>query len=200
MKDRFERECASCKTATMAINSTKHINRTKTISSVEDLVNALHQSKKEKFGEIITRLDVLKLDVDELSTWSKDCYTRNCLECNDDFELILICWEEGQVTPIHDHGGEECWVKIIQGEFKETIYESNESGEPTEIKTNIGGPGGISYMVDFMGCHSLENVSNGRALTIHLYAKPIASCNIYNNEDGQFEPKVMEYDTVKCLV
>ena len=60
----------------MAINSTKHINRTKTISSVEDLVNALHQSKKEKFGEIITRLDVLKLDVDELSTWSKDCYTR----------------------------------------------------------------------------------------------------------------------------
>ena len=68
-------------------------------------------------------------------SWSESTYTRNCIFENERFELILICWQSSQKTPIHDHGGEECWVKFIDGEFKETIYKSNEVSEDqyTEI-------------------------------------------------------------------
>lgn len=168
----------------------------KPIVSIPDFIAALKEGERKSYGDLVKALDVKNLDLDELGTWSEECYTRNCLICNDDFELILICWEKGQITPIHDHGGEECWVKVIQGSFKETIYKVNERGEPSQVKSITADAGGISYMVDFMGCHRLENISNDRAMSLHLYAKPILTCNVFDEDVSQFKSKDMDYDTV----
>ena len=89
----------------------------------------------------------------------------NCIVNTEKFELILLCWEQGQITPIHDHGGEECWVKVINGEFRETIYKVNKLGELNVIKTIISQVNEVTYMKDFMGFHSLENVSKKRSMS-----------------------------------
>ncbi len=75
-------------------------------------------------------------EFEKYATWSETCYTRNCIAENEDFELILICWEKGQATAIHDHGGEECWVYFVEGEFRENIYTQEKEGELNVVKTS----------------------------------------------------------------
>ena len=44
-----------------------------------------------------------------------DRYTRNLVGENDQFNLILLCWSEGNASSIHDHTGSECIMKCLQG-------------------------------------------------------------------------------------
>lgn len=114
--------------------------------------------------------------------------------------MILLCWEKGQITPIHDHGGEECWVKVIQGEFREVISKMDKGGELNVVKSTISKSDDISYMIDFMGFHSLENMSNKRSMSLHLYAKPIRNCNLFDEKTGKFVNKDLVYDTVSSFL
>ena len=107
------------------------------LQSLDDLITALSEEERVTFNNII-RSTLLPVDAfKDYCSWSEDCYTRNCIVANDKFELILICWCEGHRTPIHDHGGEECWVKVIEGEFRETIYTENEQGELVTVRSSI---------------------------------------------------------------
>ena len=130
-------------------------------------------------------LDLSEELFERYCSWSNECYTRNCIVDNESFELILLCWEAGQATPIHDHGGEECWVKVIQGEFKETIYKFNKPGEIRTLRSTVSKKGDLSYMIDFMGFHRLENISKKRSLSLHLYAKPIRNCQLFDEDSGR---------------
>jgi len=137
---------------------------------------------------------------EDCCSWSDDSYTRNCIFNCENFELILLCWEKGQITPIHDHDDKDCWVKVIRGQFEETIYKEDAAGELRKIKSTVSEVNAVSYMTCKMGCHSLENLSNERSLTLHLYAKPIRKCNIFDEDSGEFVSKNMVYDTVSNLV
>ncbi len=169
---------------------------TNTIQSLGDLVTALSEGERTKYDHIIRSTNLPKSIYQNYCSWSSDSYTRNCIVDNDKFELILLCWEEGQITPIHDHGGEECWVKIIEGEFRETIYQENEIGELAVVKSAVANTNDITYMIDFMGFHSLENLSNKRSMSLHLYAKPIRSCKLFDEVSGKFINKDLVYNTV----
>lgn len=170
-------------------------NTSLALQSLDDLIIALSEQKTERFNHIIHSIKLSAEDFETYCSWSNTCYTRNCIIDNDRFELILICWCEGHATPIHDHGGEECWVKVIEGEFKETIYKKNEDDELYSVKSSISKANDVTYMKDFMGFHSLENVSNKRSMSLHLYAKPIRKCNVFDEDSKTFVNKNMFYDT-----
>ena len=55
-------------------------------------------------------------------------------------------------------------------------------------------------MIDFMGFHRLENISDNKSMTLHLYAKPIRSCNVFDEDSKKFVNKDMVYSTVPDLV
>ena len=165
------------------------------IHSIDELVTSLTEGERTEFADIIYSTNLPLSSFEPFLSWSDDCYTRNCIAENENFELILLCWEKGQSTPIHDHGGEECWVKVIQGEFRETILKVNESGNLRTVKTTTSQPGDISYMVDFMGCHRLENINDGRTMSLHLYANPIRNCQLFDEDTKTFVSKEMSYDT-----
>jgi cysteine dioxygenase len=171
-------------------------NKQKKIHSLNLLISALKNEQSTKYHDILHSMEIPKSAFEFFCSWSESTYTRNCIFENERFELILICWQSSQKTPIHDHGGEECWVKFIDGEFKETIYKSNEVSEVNIQKSTLLKAGDISYMIDFMGCHQLKNLSNQRALSLHLYAKPIRSCNIYDEQAKEFVQKKMSYHTI----
>lgn len=171
-------------------------NKHKKFHSLNELISALKNEQSTKFHDILHSMEIPKSAFDIFCSWSESTYTRNCIFESERFELILICWQSNQKTPIHDHGGEECWVKVIDGEFKETVYKSNEVSEVNILKTNLFKVGDISYMIDFMGCHQLKNLSSHRALSLHLYAKPIRNCNIYDEQSKEFVQKKMSYHTV----
>jgi cysteine dioxygenase len=167
----------------------------RTLHSLDDLISALSEGERTTFNDIIRSIKIPSSAFAAYCSWSKDLYTRNCIINTEKFELILLCWEPGQITPIHDHGGEECWVKVVQGEFRETIYKVDAVGKLDTIDSMDSSVGGVTYMIDFMGFHSLENRSNTRSMSLHLYAKPIRTCNAFDAALGKFVPRSMSYNT-----
>lgn len=176
------------------MNSNKHTSEK--LHSFNELITALSEGERNTFNHIIHSVKIPIEDFEKYTSWSKECYTRNCIINNEKFELILICWKEGDQTSIHDHDGEECWVKVIEGEFKETIYKLNDLQELDIVKSSISKKNQITYMKDFMGFHKLENVSKKRSMSLHLYAKPIRKCRMYDEETKTLIHKNLGYNTI----
>lgn len=175
---------------------TSHENNPLIVQSLSELVTALSEGERTTYNNIIRSMNIPSSVFNDHCSWSDDCYTRNCIVNNEKFELILLCWEPGHATPIHDHGGEECWVSIIEGEFKETIYQLDDNDELKFVKSSIAKTNDVTYMIDFMGFHSLENLSDKRSMSLHMYAKPIRSCNSYDEKSGKIINKDLEYTTI----
>ncbi len=167
-----------------------------TLQSIDDLCSALSEEDKSIYEEIIHSIQMPSLAFEKYCSWSHETYTRNCIVNTEKFELILLCWEAGQITSIHDHGGEECWVKVIDGELRETIYKANPVGALRKFHCSTIKSGDLSFMDDSLGYHSLENLSDKRTMSLHLYAKPIRVCNYFDTDLGKLVPKSLNYDTV----
>ncbi len=167
-----------------------------TIQSLSGLISALSEEKNGGYSAIFKSLELPISELDSYISWEENCYTRNCIVANEDFELILICWDKGQKTAIHDHDGEDCWVYALDGEFREEIYAENKQ-KLSLVKTIDAYPKDILYIADFKGFHSLENRSNKRSLSLHLYAKPIKNCLVYCTKENQFVRKELSYDNVE---
>ena len=170
-------------------------NLTDTPQRVDQLITSLEEEERTTYHHILQNFELTPLDFENYTSWSDKYYTRNCIVNNEKFELILICWCKGHKTPIHDHGGEECWVKVIGGELEELIYQKNEKGDLVPVRTSLSKANQITYMKDFMGFHSLENIANKKSLTLHLYAKPIRKCNIFDSDTKSFVETEMFYHT-----
>lgn len=165
------------------------------IKHVEILTEILDRTAIKDFASVIKRVDFDRVDLECFMSWKKNSYTRNCLAKTDAYELILLCWEPGAKTSIHDHGGEDCWVYQLEGTISELRYEEGKDGALVKVQKLELNPGKITFMNDRMGYHSISNLSEERAMTLHVYASPIASCNVYDQEQGIFHSKDLFYDT-----
>ncbi len=167
------------------------------IRSIEELITALMLADQNLYDSIVRSIRIPYSMFYDYCSWSNETYTRNCIEENEKFELILLCWNGKQKTPIHNHGGEECWVKVIEGTFKENIYTTEKNGKLKMIKSIDSKPNDVTYMIDFMGFHSIENLSTERGMSLHLYAKPIRRCKIYDENIEEFVNKELTYHSIK---
>jgi cysteine dioxygenase len=168
----------------------------KKITTIEQLVAFLSKCTAEQFEVVYQFLEIQKTEFKPFQFWSNKHYTRNCIVRTSNYELILICWEKNQYTPIHSHNQQECWVYNVQGNFEETRYQPNENGIPQPIYHSILNEQKRSYMNDNIGFHVLKNTTNGRAMSLHLYAKPIDECLVFNETEKIFEMKPLEYFSV----
>ena len=165
------------------------------IKTIPDLISKLSINDTSEYAKILSALDLSHNYFDTYSSWSKEKYTRTCLYNDERYELILLCWEVGVKTPIHCHGGEECWVRVVKGELKEVFYENSiKNFNETAIKCHYLKADGLSYISDFIGLHSLENRSNQRSLSLHLYAKPIKTCRYYDVSKKEMLSTTLKYD------
>lgn len=166
------------------------------ITTIDGLLDELSRCSGDEYAQLINRIDLPAEELEPFAYWDKDVYTRNCVERTEDFELILLCWEPGQITPIHCHNQQECWVYLAQGELEEKRY-TWEEDMPTPVITSEGkaARGNLSYMNDDMGYHTLHNVGSKRAMSLHLYVKPINECTIWDDGACTFITKQQSYHT-----
>ncbi len=166
------------------------------ITSLPQLINKLNDVSKEEYKSIGVTLDIPLDEFLPYAQWSDDHYTRNCIVREKDFELILLCWEPGQSTAIHCHGGEECWVYIIDGHIEESHYQFLDDKLIVEDKVTLT-TGDKSFMSDDLGYHRLDNNASRRSMSLHLYMEPIDVCTVYDNESQTFLPKSLSYHSHK---
>lgn len=167
-----------------------------TITTIASLTSALNNVTINEYPKIIKKIALPSSEIIDFATWSKNNYTRNCLARTKQYEIILICWDVNAVSAIHCHGGNKCWVYQITGELKETRFKKNKTGIE-KIQTITLSSNKISYMDDSMGYHNIGNFSSKKAMSLHIYAKPIDTCTIYNEDNEHFETQDLEYDTFK---
>jgi cysteine dioxygenase len=166
------------------------------ITTVEQLLHRLSESSDEQLLSISKFLDIPAKEFESYMHFSNNCYTRNCIVKTDRYELILICWEKDQDTPIHSHGNQECWVFHVQGKIKEIRYEKDKNGIPYPIENSVLNENGIAFMNDDMGFHILKNISDGQSASLHFYVKSIEECLVYNESKKMFENKTLKFDSI----
>ena len=108
-------------------------------------------------------------------------YTRNLIATdNEKYALMLLCWNKGKYSPIHDHPCDGCWVKVIQGEVNEVQYvkDGNVLNQSSDIVANR--ESGVMFMHDSLGFHKVGNPSTEiDAITLHLYSPPFEKCRLW---------------------
>ncbi len=119
--------------------------------------------------------------------WNETRYTRNRIARTDAFELLLLCWGEGQESSIHAHEGKDCWLAVVDGAIEEVQFAFPETGargplEPTH--SHVLPRGAVGYMHDDIGLH-LVRAHGGPGVSLHLYAPPYDACNVYCPDTGE---------------
>ncbi|XP_055025095.1 cysteine dioxygenase type 1 [Misgurnus anguillicaudatus] len=165
--------------------------------SLDDLIKTLHkifESDSINVDEVQSIMEAYESKPQEWMKFAKFDqyrYTRNLVdEGNDKFNLMILCWGEGHGSSIHDHTDSHCFLKLLQGQLKETLFEwPDQKGSP---------PGGMvqksqqillenqcAYINDSIGLHRVENVSHTEcAVSLHLYSPPFQTCQTFDQRTG----------------
>ena len=96
-----------------------------------------------------------------------------------EFELIVITWMPGQYTPIHDHAMNGCVLRVLEGKLQECLYNKH---IVVKNKSNLD-TGTISYIDNSIGYHQINNISDKRSVSLHLYSPPKHNTNIFTDKN-----------------
>lgn len=163
-----------------------------TITSLKKLLEKLPECEGDDYFEIARNMSIPTEELKPFAFWSDETYTRNCVARTKDYELLLLCWEEGQETQIHCHNGEECWVYLAKGKLREKRFDT-ENGHIKKTADVKMTRDRLSYMNDDLGYHSLHNLNEGKSMSLHLYVGPIDECSVFDEDKDKFVYKDLEY-------
>lgn len=169
----------------------------KVTHSFEELISLLSQLDKNHYKEVLENFEYDLNEINAYACWDDDIYMRHGIVKTDDFELILMCWNVEQQTPIHCHNGKDCWMRILQGRIEETVFERHHNDGLHLVKSQVYVAGNLAHVNDRLGVHRLKNVGGEKAISLHLYAKPIEQCSVYDTQTNDFKIKTMCYDSYK---
>jgi cysteine dioxygenase len=169
------------------------------INTVQELIQQLSHTPKDNYNLVLQNLNIERKSLSKYENWSTVNYLRNGIYKEERFEIILLCWEKGQETTVHCHGGEECWMYLIEGELEEIFYAKDANNNLTQTKSQKLFVSNSSYINDLLGLHKLKNSFEGRSLSLHIYAKPISECSFYDETDKMFKKKSLAYDTFEGM-
>lgn len=152
------------------------------------------------YGGYIDLLKALKLEEKEwkpICNYSDKNYTRNCISSCEDYELILMCWNKDQASPIHSYDFQEGWIKVLKGELTIETYQIDKASKQVEIKEKIViVEGEYTYLNDNMGFHKVINTSKGETASLHLHIDRIDQWEVFDIENKSFITSSPKYDTV----
>lgn len=113
------------------------------------------------------------------------CYARRLLHMDPSnrYSVLVMVWDKGQGTAIHDHAGCWCVECVYRGRIKVVSYDlQSEEGDifhfkqETEIMAGISDAGALIPPFEY---HTIENVEETPSVTIHVYAGELKWCHIF---------------------
>ena len=157
------------------------------------------QEGQLSLDELTTRMRRLSIGLNDVSGYvrfSNDGYQRNLMRIGAAYEALILCWRNGQRSPIHDHRGSNCGVLVVKGTATETLFEHNEIGGNSAARsiTIVRGitrtlkEGSVCGSND-MDTHQISNVQpNGEELvTMHIYSPRLGAVGVYSLAENTVE-------------
>ena len=141
----------------------------------------------EALKDALGRVELSDDDLNRCAHFSDEAYQRNLIHTGPAYEALLLCWRPGQRTPIHDHRGSACGVKVIQGTVTETVFKHRPNGWVYATESHDLSAGGVCGSND-MDTHQLSNLSETDTLiTMHIYSPPLERMGVYSIEDNHVQ-------------
>lgn len=147
------------------------------------------------------------IDVDSIERylhWSEKFYTRNLIYKDDRFEMMAICWNKGQVSRIHNHHGQRCWMVVPIGRLKGQNFAVDAINEDTgycklretnefELSDCLAATVELDEPV-----HQILNLEeyDEKAVSIHIYSKPYDRCLCYCRDTDTYKEVQLFYTSI----
>ncbi len=126
--------------------------------------------------------------------FARSHYTRNLIYKCPLFELLAICWEVGQVSRIHNHRDQNCWMAVPIGRLRVQNFRVEER-DPENHRCRLVPTDAYEMTPEQPGTvdpgepvHQVLNLAefNERAVSLHIYSRPFSSCEVYSLEKGTY--------------
>jgi len=176
---------------------------------IQDFVSQLRKFPEAAFDhtdqiiEFLTKAPVAADTLTPYLTWDRQHYTRNLIDKTPLYELIAICWEVGQVSSVHNHRDQNCWMAVpigrLQVENYHILSQDMEKGvcqlEPAEtVEMNPAHPCAVDPLEPVHRVYNPREFQQ-RAVSLHVYSRPFDSCVVYSPEQGTCGEIKLHYNT-----
>jgi len=129
-------------------------------------------------------------------------YTRSCAYWDERFEVLLLNWAAGAGSAIHDHGGQHCWMQVLEGQLVVDDYLRIDAGErPGFARVEAHGSrlmnaGDLDLRSGRFDLHRVSAPSGVPALSLHIYAAPLKEFSVYDELSQRCQTVRGTYDDV----
>jgi len=104
------------------------------------------------------------------------------------YSIVVMTWDGGQATPVHDHAGMWCVECVYDGTIEVTSYslsgdaaaERVALSAETTVRAGIGEAGALIPPFEY---HSIANRTDRAAVTIHVYGGDMEWCHRFDPDD-----------------
>lgn len=114
------------------------------------------------------------------------------------YTVLVMVWNNGQGTPLHDHAGTWCVECVYRGRIEVTSF-SVHGGDPEtgvcqfeQEKQIFAGVGEAGALIPPFEYHVLRNAGEIPAVTIHVYGGEMTYCHIFEPVEGGWQRKFRE--------
>jgi cysteine dioxygenase len=150
----------------------------------------------EELTAQLRRTRVTCEDVEDYIYFSPRQYLRNLYRAGDWYNIVVLCWKNGQRSPIHDHAGSSCGVKVLRGTATETFFDFAPNGMVRAVSSRELTPGSVCGSQD-ADMHQVSNLQAGDAdlVTLHVYSPPLYQMNTFSltSPARGIEPMFLEF-------
>src|SRR5437016_5761592 len=130
-------------------------------------------------------------DVSDHLVFNPERYVRNLLHTGPTYQALVLCWRNGQRSPIHNHRGSHCGVKVLRGVATETFFAKAPNGMVMATGSRDLPLGHTCASAD-EDIHQVSNLQAGGAdlITLHVYSPPLLRMDVFSLDT----PAVLEWD------
>lgn len=134
----------------------------------------------EKITALAKRLELSRGDIRRWARFGDTCYQRNLIHSGPAYQALALCWRSGQRSPIHDHRGSACVVRVVEGIATETIFDLSPSGLIFATATHHREAGSVCGSVD-ADIHQMGNLQDASSdlISLHIYSPPLLAMRTY---------------------
>jgi cysteine dioxygenase len=128
----------------------------------------------------LSRLELAPDEFDGFEEFDERSYRRVSVRRGIHYEALILGWRSGQSSPIHDHRGSSCVVRVVRGCATETRFMMSPCGRLVPRNSRSHPPGSV------LGCRGagIHQMSNLEApgidlVTLHVYSPPPSGWRYY---------------------
>ena len=105
------------------------------------------------------------------------------------YSVVVMVWDSGQGTPLHDHAGVWCVECVYRGRIRVTSFDLEGDVEAERLQFTpesvvFAGVGEAGHLIPPFEYHMIENPDPTASVTIHVYGGELTWCHAFQPLEG----------------